>query len=458
MAQIPGSGLSLQDNLLLNSMTLETWQETIIQADYGYNNLQTMIKNVNKKASIPCKNIKEFIPEFGKIGISGIVNGASTLSGANLVVTLQTPDTRYRVKDIVGDRNLIKGRIIQVISSTQLLLEPHTTTTWNTATHFTSGMSVTNFGDASGNAASTGKTSLSYSPDFDFALLGKKRETYIEDLMDRRNTKVMYGNDGKSWYTAQQQIVLKNYSRWEEMNIVFSDRVEKATSSVEGAYNTTGGIRWTAKNNGGIYYPISSNLTESILQNFIYDLGNQTAGGGKKKWIFYVGRDALAKFQNFMTPVLINSGDRNTFGGMQVDGYDLQYYSWGGVTIGFQLYDMFNDPATWTATTSSVTGHNFMASTIMAIDWSDAPSENGGASIPCIQQFHYAPLGAEVIFRYIPGMTGSNTGTVSSMGGNIIGGQNFEIATNDLDVCSWQLERFNGYYVIPQKVGWLELV
>ena len=457
MAQQPAQGLALADNLLLNNMTQSTWQKDVIAADWGFNKVSNIMNMLNKNGSVGIDNFKQLVPVIGKIGISNTVNGASTLSGSKLIVTMQNVDTRWRVKDLVGDRNHVQGRIIQVISSTQLLLEPHNITSWNTGTHFTNGMNMTNFGDVSGNGVTTGKTSLSYSPAFDEALVGTTRETYQEGKKDRINSRVLYKNG--LWYTAQQQYALTNFSRMKELRIVWSDKVEKASSSVEGDYNTPGGIRWSAKNNGGTYMSINSALNRSILQEFIYTMANKFAGNGaQKKLLFLVGRDAMAQIQSFTEPAIQYTGINNTFGGGKVDGFDTRTYSWAGITFDMQLYDGFNDNATWGNQTSSITGRNPIASTIMALDLSPAPSANGGDPIPVLRPYHYNGLGAEMLFSFIPGMGGSQTGKMTAMPGNSIDGNNYTLATSSLDACSWELETCDGFYVIPEKVGWLELI
>lgn len=440
------SGLSLYNNLLVRGLNAPEWQKTIIASDFGFNKIQTLTNIMNKNQSEGISDFKVNVPYVGSTSIANTVNGASVIAGTNLVVTFTQPDNRFRVNDQVMDSNYVKGRVISTTANS-ITIEPVSVAAWNAATNFTNGMNVSDLGDVSGLGTTTGKTSLTVAPDTDFAVLRKTRDSYDQNIRDRVKTYVQYDPSGKYWWSSQQEFLLKRFARSQELAIVFDDRVENSVSD----FNTTGGIRWSAVNNGGTYMPLSSEITEADLQNFMEQFLNNFAAA-QKKVIFYCGRRALMTMQNFLKANVITAGTNNVFGGASVKGYDLYMYKIAGLEVTLEYYPLFDDPL-FSNQISSITGAPKMSSTIMAVDVTPADSGNGMGSVPVIKQYYHEGVGSEVLYKYIPGMIGSGYDSKTIA----MGGADFSLAANDLDACSWQMESVNGVYVIPQKVGWIEL-
>lgn len=426
-------------------------QKGVIATDYGYNKVQMLMNLANQKdSSVEFKSdTKVKVALLGNTTISNMVVGASVVSGTNLVVTLINPNKEsIRVKDIVKDKNLVQGRVVATSTNT-VTLAPMNGITWNAATHFTDGSSIAVIFDASGNGRSYGKTSLSTVPEYDYALLGKSRDTYDQTIIDRQETDIMYF--GKYWYASQQMFLTKRFSRLNETRLVFSERYEHDSSDVEGGYNTTGGIRWSAKNNGGTFMQYSTpTLTEDDVQDFLKEMIGKQADA-KRKIMFFVGKDALFAIQNFLKNNIIYSGELNSFGGKEVKGYSIFKYSIGGTEVDIMEYPLFNDIKMF-PDLSTITGRPKMQGTVMAIDWMPAESANGTASIPTIQKYCYEGV-PEILYKIVPGMLPG----FENLEKEIASVNGFGLATSDVDAAALQIEEFSGYYIQGAKVGWMEL-
>jgi hypothetical protein len=441
----PVSGLSLEDNLFSKMMVRKEVSSLVPAVDFGYNRIQTLMNYANKNTTIKVNQVKVNVGRLGNTTIMNIVNGAPVLSGTSLVVPLQNADNRFRLKDIVKDANYAQGRVIAV-TPTSLTLEP-TSVAWNAATHFQNGSTVVVIGDSSGSN-SVGKSSLSYSPDFDFAILNKARETYKQDLEDRINTEILY--KGKFWYAAQQMITMQRFSKSNELKLYMQERVEPFVSSLEGKVSYTGGLRWSAKNNGGTYYPLSANPTEDDIQDFLKTMIGKQASA-KRKIVFFCGKESLFAIQNFLKDNIIHSGQNNSFGGKDVSGYNITKYAIGGTEIDVTEYPLFNDELLF-GDLSNITGKPKAQSNILAIDFSPTDSANGGSQVPTIQKYCFE--GPEVYMKFIPGMLPG----LGDLGKEVLESNGFGLATNDSDSSSIELMEFSGYYIVPQKVGLMELV
>ena len=441
----PVSGLSLENNLITNLVTRKEVNSAVIASDFGYNKVQTLMDFANKGVVKKVNNVRVEVPRVGNTGISNSVNGSPVIAGSFLTVPLVSADTRFRLKDIVKDKNNVQGRVVNT-TSTSLTLELFNTASW-TANHFVAGSSVVSSWDVSGTNDSYGKSSLSVSPSYDYAILSKMRDTYKQNITDRIKTEVMYA--GKYWYASQQMYLMQRYSRMNEMRLCLSDRIETIASTIEGDVSSTGGVRWAAQN-GGTYMPLTANPTEQNIQDFIKEMTVKSAAA-KHRIMFLAGKEAIFAIQNFLKDNVVHSGDTNTFGGKSVEGYDIRKYAIGGTTIEITEYPLFNDAILF-PDLSTYTGKPKMQSTIMAIDWSPAESGNGTAPIPVIQKYCYD--GPEVYYKFIPGMLPQ----LNDLGKEIFETGGLGLATSDSDSSSIQMMELSGYYIIPEKVGWMELI
>ena len=446
-SQSSTSGLNLRDSLIANSLTRPEVQEYVISRDFGYNKIQMMINKINSGSpSTPKYDTKVWVPYITSTGISIVTQSNATLSGTTLTVTLPYADTRWRVKDLVSDLNGIFGRIIAVTPTTLSLETASSTVTFAAGTHFVAG-AITNHGDVSGTGTSTGKTPLSVVPLQDYAVLEKIRDTDEERPIDGIKTEIKF--KGKYWYNSKQEFLLQRWSRIKEMRYVFSEREYQLTSSIENNFNRTGGIRWTAKYNGGTYYPVSSTAyTQADVNDFITTFGAKTADTNSNI-VFYCGRQALADMQSWLGAYVVTAGTNNTVGGSSVTGIDIYKYAYAGYTIRFEQYPLFNDRTLWGSQLSSLTGKPKQESMIMALNLAPASSITG-ETVPAIQRFHHARM-PEVAFRFVGGMN------LIDASGNVNNAADYVMAQSDIDMASWQIESMDGIYCIPERIGWMEM-
>jgi hypothetical protein len=441
----PVSNLSLRDNLIANSLDEREFAAMVYSSDFGYNKIQQLIDIMNPFGAVSVENPKFEVAKLGNLSIAQTIGIASTLTGTNLLVTFSQPNSNFRVKDIVYDSNLIGGRVAQVVSSTQIILEPYTNTTWTVGTQFTAGMTAKVGFDASGNLGSRGKTSLTFSPETTYNYTGISRDTTVQYRRDRIKTYVKW--KGKNWYTSQQELMMTAFSKMLEFKYMFSER--KAGSGVEGDYNTTGGVRWNIINNGGKYFPISNNLTKASFDDILYQF-SMTVANNSRKVVALMGKQAMFNIQTNITADPIKfAGDRNTFGGMNVMGWDVMKYGIGGMEIDFVNYPLFDDPTLFPEL-STITGQPKMSSSILLIDTSPVEAVDGSGMVPPIQKRYFGDK--EFYHNFLPGMIGPNGPDASSIkSGDAI------LSVSDIDGVEMEILCDDGLYIIPERMALIEL-
>ncbi len=441
------SGLSYANNFYIKGLNQPNWQETLLMRDLGMNKVSELIMKMNNGKSEGIYGFKTNVSSIGSTSISNTVSGVSVLSGGNLVVTLTNPENRIRKGDTVKDGNLVGGLVVD-FTSTTITIEPQSTTSWNPSVHFTNGMNVADMGNVSANGRTTGITSLSVTPDTDFALLRKTRDTDEIDLLDKTKTFVKYY--GKEWYTSHIEWLLQRYNRLFEYQVIFDERLENVASS-RGEYNMTGGVRWTAQKNGGLYRPMLNDWTQSDLDDFLTEFIAKNAQPVKNIKV-YCGRQALKSLQVILRPFVLTAGDRNVVGGSAVVGSDIYDYAIAGLRVRFEHYPLFDNPL-FAGQVSSITGKSLMSSTIMIIDAAMCESANGKGMVAPIQQFHHAGLsnGRPVTFKRQRGMMDEEGDSATSE-------SNFGESATDIDVSTYNIESVRGIYVNPDNVAWGQLV
>ena len=439
----PVSSLSLRDNLIAKLLDEREVMETVYSQDYGYNKIQQMMDLMNPYGAISVGNPKFEVPKLGNISIAATVGIASTLSGNNLVVTFAQPNGNFRVTDIVADSNLIQGRVAQVLSSTKIVLEPYSTTSWNTGTHFTAGMTAKVGFDASASLGSGGKTSLTYTPELDFNFTGVCRDTTIQYRRDQIKTYVKW--KGKDWYTSQQELMLRGFSKKYEYKTMYSER--KLGTGVGGDYSTTGGIRWNVINNGGNYYPISNQLTKSTFNDILYDFQMTVADGGRNI-VAMMGKQAMGNLQsNVMDPYLLTAGVNNIFG--KATGFNNMKYGFLGGILDFVNYPLFDDPTLFPEI-STITGQPKNSSTILLIDTSPVEAADGSGMVAPIQKRYFG--NKEIIHKFLPGMIGMNSGSSDQAYSG-----DETLAVSDIDGVEMEVLSDDGLYIIPERFALIEL-
>lgn len=437
----PVSPLNLATNLYAKLLSERNVMPLVYASDFGYNVIQQIIDITNKAGAVQVFQPKFEIPKMGNTSIAQTLGAAPTLVGTYLRITFSAANSNFIMKQAVYDSNMVGGRVVNVVSPTQVDLMPITVTSWNTSTHFQSGMTAKVGFDISGNFNSRGTQSLQYTPELDFNYTAVTRKSSSQARRDRIATYPKW--DGDFWYTSQQFLTLQNFAKEQEFKYFYSTRGIHTTPD-EGEAYTTGGIRWNIINNGGNYYPISNDLTSTTFNDIIYDYSMKVAQNGRKV-VALMGKAAMWNLnQNVTGQYVLNAGDKNTFGGMKVNGLSVNQYSIGNTSIEYVHWPLLDDPKLFPEI-SNITGKPKNSSSILLMDMSPVPSSDGSGNIPVIQKRFFGDQ--EYYHTYENGMI-KYEGT--KMG-------DYEVSSSDIDGAQFNILCDDGLYVIPERLGLIEL-
>ncbi len=171
------SNLPLSQSLLLKGLSLPNKMAMVYSQDFGYNVLTQLTSKLASSISSPQAKVE--ISSLGNLGVySKITANGAIVTGTSLMSVPVQDASKFRIGDIVADGNLVQALVTDVdFSGNKIFVAPHTTATLTAGTHFVANTQAKRFFDASANRSSTGKTTLNYTPDTDFALTAVTRES-----------------------------------------------------------------------------------------------------------------------------------------------------------------------------------------------------------------------------------------------------------------------------------------
>lgn len=437
--------LPISQSLLLKGLNAPNFIEMVYGSDYGYNVMGQLVAQLGPSKSVNTPRFE--VPALGYLGVYSQVTAASTTdSNGNLVVTVADP-SNFRVGDMVADRNLVEGRVVSKTSTT-ITLAAHAGVTWATGTHFTSGMIAKSGYNASDNRDSRGLTALNYTPDYDWGVCAVTRESGKQARRDRTASKVMW--KGNFWYRSWDDLVLKNFSKKNEFKYAFSQRHDGG----DGGYSTTGGLRWSIKENGGKYMPLTSEFTKDDLNDFLYTMHTATANGGRRL-VALMGAAFMARLQTIFDDYIKYSGQQNTFGGVAVKGLNIMEYTYLGMSISFVHWPMLDDPM-FQGEASTINGKNMRSYSAYFMDLTPIDLADGTGTAPVIQRYHFN--NDELLANYVSGFIGLNDSDPGSVKQAIASGVGASFAANDTDNVEFHILTDSGLYVRPEKLGLMEAI
>lgn len=146
------------------------------------------------------------------------------------------------------------------------------------------------------------------------------------------------GAEGESWMFHNEKIDIMEHMRDLENAIMFGTR-----STVAGSYKTTRGI-WdrvvTSAEGQVVNFTAATGISESDLQTLAVRLARQ---GGGKELLVLCGSEAMMDIQQALKQYVVNGGvSFGAFGGNTV-GLDITQYKFGGFTMNFMHYPLFDD-------------------------------------------------------------------------------------------------------------------
>lgn len=441
------SNLPLSQSLLLKGLSLPNKMAMVYSQDYGYNVLTQLTSKLASSISTPQSKVE--ISSLGNLGVYSKIVAAPVAAGAGGLTVAVQDASKFRISDIVADGNLIQAIVVSVdTAGNTLTLSPHSTATLSTSTHFLINTQCKRFFDASANRSSQGKSTLNYTPDTDYALTAVTRESSHQSRRDRTASFVKWNGD--FWWRSYDDLTLKAFAKQLEYKYAFSERQIK--QGPFGEYYTTGGLRWSIINNGGSYMSLTSELTQSVFNDFLEQMVRVSAEGGRKL-IALMGSAAMARLQTILGDYIKYAGTANTLGGTAVTGLNVMKYAYAGLEIEFVRWALLDDEM-FRGELSTVNGKPRMSNSIYFIDMTAIPAADGSGTIAAMQKYHFNQ--DELIANYVPGMIGLESSDPSTIKAALSGGQSVSLGTSDVDGVDFHILSDCGLYCVADKMGLIE--
>jgi hypothetical protein len=437
------SNLPLSQSLLLKGLSLPNKMAMVYSQDYGYNVLTQLTSKLG--SSISSAQAKIEVSSLGNLGVfSKVTTAINTSTG----VVGVNDSSKFRIGDIVADANMVQGLVTDVnYSAGTITLAPHSVAAF-TASHFALNHNAKRFFDASPNRSSFGKTTLNYTPNTDYALTAVTRESSHQSRRDRTSSFVQWNGD--FWWRSYDDLTLKAFAKQLEYKYAFSERSIK--SGPFGEYYTTGGLRWSIINNGGTYLPLTSELTQTVFNDFLEQMVRVSAEGGRKL-VALMGSAAMAKLQTILGDYIKYAGTANTFGGASVTGLNVMKYAYAGLEIEFVRWALLDDEM-FRSELSSINGKPKMSNSIYFLDMTSVPAADGSGTISALQKYHFNS--DELIANYVPGMIGLEGSDASTVKATIAGSTMASLGTSDVDGVDFHILSDCGLYCIADRMGLIE--
>ena len=449
---------NLDNNLFQATLNARNNFEMVYNRSFGYNVLSTIssMLNVNNNGGVRIDTVGgkyEYAVDDRNEVITQIASSVANAANPNYLdlIFIDPNYEFFRLKDYVMDSNQNKGRVIATAPGT-ITIEPtgYTFPAANT-TMFINNSFVKVIGDLSGVRDSSGKTSLYSIPTLDYNYCQVTRDSVTLSRKDKVATYVLYGK--KFWYSKQEQDMIDRIARSDERTLLFGDRFQY-TSPNEGLINGNGGLDWSIKNRGGLYYGLNSPMTRIQFQNILAEHAVRSAQQGQTLTLA-MGTQALNFLQeNFTGDFIRQTGVRNTFGGEKVRGLNVMEYAIGGNFYDILILPALNDTKFYPET-SAIPGiyGTRMSNRIYLLDLNALPVVgDDNKRLPAVQRIYWGE--DEKLYRVIPGMVG-NQG--NSTGGSKIGRYQTTVSPKDGYTCEF-LQDMGWNIAVADRMAMIEYI
>jgi len=442
----PNTTLDISKSLLLKGLSLPNKMAMVYAQDYGYNVLTQLTSKLGP--SISSNQPKIEISALGNLSVFSTVTAVSGGSTGEILVTLTSAEN-FRPGDIIADSNMVQGIVIEKTTTPNQIRVKSVTTTLNSSLHFLAGHTAKVFFDASANRLSYGKQALNAVPSTDYTYTAVTRESSTQARRDRTASFVKW--QGDFWYRSWDDITLRRFAKSLEYKYAFSERA--TFYGPQGETYSTAGLRWSIINNGGTYLPLTTELTQTVFNDFLETLVRKTTDNGRRL-VAMMGTAAMARLQTILGDYIKYAGNTNTFGGVSVEGLNVMTYSYAGMTIDFVRWAILDD-AGFLADRSLITGKPKSSHSIYFMDLTPLPAADGSGSLSPLQKYHFN--NDEMIANYVPGMIGFQNSDPSTIKATVAGSQLVSLGTNDVDGVDFHVLSDCGLYCAADRMGLIEL-
>jgi hypothetical protein len=197
--------------------------------------------------------------------------------------------------------------------------------------------------------------------------------------------------DGKAWYWTVENILMKEFARDREILLMFGQRA------------SSGGIKWSR----GIFdyvntsgqlttYASGTGVVEADLQSHIAKLLPE---GGSNDLLVLCGSTFLTKVQAALKDYKIHGSTSDGLGS-RMAGLDFAGYAFGGKTVYFVYYELFDDSSVVPVVTPSASAINFKDFSL----WLDMGSDSAGRKLINLKYRQHGSVQRKFVHKVIPGM------------------------------------------------------
>ena len=443
--------LNLENSLFANQLDMPDKSKFVYDLTQGWTVFDLFVANRAKPRQIVGRDGIFQKAVMGTSAVTGVVQSAVVLGNGNLQVTFTTANTKFRPKTMIGDGSAAMnlGYCVSATGS-QIELEPTTAIgSWNTATQFLANRTAVEITPASGDYNSTSPQPQFYIPEYYTNNTGIVREQMVLSRRDLHATWTQ-GAGGKYWAYVQEPKMINNFGRKLEMRSVWSQR-STVNSPLEGNVSLPKGLREAVLDPlyGGIYTPLANVFTVQQFDKFITDCALRT---NCMDFTLFLGIGAMNAVQNFptITAAIEFGGWTNTFGGKEVEGFNIPIYAVNGVKCTLMQAPIFNDPYYFPdLSTAPGAVYSRMAYTVVAVPNKDYLGSDG-QMLPTVEKCYFGDK--EIVYAIQNGVgigSGPSAGSVS---------QTAPLVTQDTDSVSLKIYSDCCYDWMMYGGGWMELI
>lgn len=442
------SPLSLSNNLISRALNDRNDFGAVYDLSGGWNKFGLLVDAINA----PYGGAKRFDSDKYEKAFyyrNHIIQqiASSTIVSGNMVINFVDPTyDSFRINDqVISEPSNISGKVISTSPGT-ITIEPPNGVTYVSGTHFVANSYVKVGWDSSPNFYSTSKAPLYEFPETDYNYSSIKRDTNYASRRQRALKTEVYWK-GEYWGNAQVDLMVQRALRNCEIAYLFGQR-NRTNYSNSGETDENGGLEWAIQNRGGVYYPLTSAVTETQFDRFLTEMWDRKANRSGMLTLF-MGKGMMKYIQrNFTNDYIINSGEMNTFGGEGVNGIDVRVYSVAGEMFNLAHLPILDDPQYFpdNSTVPGLVIQRKKANNVYCLDMEDIPTPDGAGKRPAIEKITAAG-DSPYYFGRINGMDQANS--PSDLG-------DFQIISDSIDATKFEMMIDDGVDMPGQYAGMME--
>ena len=424
--------------------------------------------------TLPSKKVEAFFGKISKFVLydpnrTAVVGATSTvLAGNKLRVTFTDPTLNiFRPTDNLTDggsaNNLV--RVVQAFPG-YVICEPTDNAQTLTTSMYTAGSNVFAYSQTSGWGNSTAVQSIYQFPNsIDFQTGVHRGNIELSKYMDTGNTWMQtartLGDDSPQapWYLDFQR-QLENQLFREQSWKYFMDKMGTFSNSSLPGGVVTYGKGWidSIKDpvNGGCYMPFFSAPTLTTLETWFNRIRSRRSAteSGNTAIPIVAGAGWRNMVSLLLRPFIQTAGDRNTFGGVEVKGFDIMKYDFAGCRIDIMGCNFLDNPFAL-KTQSNINNYPRIANCAMALDFDSYPTPQGGR-MPALEEIYYG--NAKSNYYIVPGPLSKKNGFLDMFGDGFEGATMADptFAATHIPSDNYGCIRNTGLANMPYRQGFME--